>query len=63
MSPILSVMLQSSSVSIRDILTDLPHDAAAIFIYIFTAASLALVIWGSKKSGGQTGRPPGTDHL
>ncbi|HET9982201.1 MAG TPA: hypothetical protein VFQ38_01375 [Longimicrobiales bacterium] len=61
MIPVLFATLQSSGVTLSRIVADIPHDASAIFIYIFTAVSLWLVVWASRKSAG--GPPPPTDHM
>lgn len=41
-------VLQESEFTLRELISDIPHDASAFFIYLFTALSLYLIWKGSK---------------
>lgn len=45
-----------SGLSFGEILTGIPHDASAIFIYVLTAAAVGWVVWANRKRP----RDPGT---
>lgn len=45
---VLALLFQESGSGLGRVVSDIPHDAAAIFIYIFLAVSLYLIWRGSR---------------
>jgi hypothetical protein len=39
----------SDGLTLGEILTGIPHDAPALFIYVLTAGAVAWVIWANRK--------------
>lgn len=44
--------------TIGEVISDIPHDAAAFLVYALTAASLYLIWRGNRKSGARGGSTP-----
>lgn len=38
--------------TLQKIMAEIPHDPAAIFLYLFLVASLGLIWWANRKTGG-----------
>lgn len=49
---IASLAAQSDGLTLRDYLSDVPHDPAAIFLYVLLFIAVALIVAGSRR------RPP-----
>lgn len=42
-------ILQSDGLSIGDVLRGIPHDTAAIFVYVLVAAFVAMIVIGNRR--------------
>ena len=50
------VSTDDDGLTLAEIVADIPHDAAAIFVYMLLGASLFAVIWFGARSSGSPGR-------
>lgn len=52
---LVSLVLQQDGLTLRDVVADIPHDAAAIFVYVLLLAALIAIALGSRRGGDRPG--------
>ena len=60
-APKILALLQAAEeegLTLGEVLADIPHDAAAIVVYVLVGFSVALVIWSGRR---RAARPPRAD--
>jgi hypothetical protein len=45
-----SVHVQDSGPTVRELLTDIPHDGPAIVVYVMIALFIGFIWWGSRRT-------------
>jgi hypothetical protein len=57
---IFAMMLQDDGLTLREVISDIPHDLPALVVYVIIAVFVGFIWWGSRggKSGPSTGGPP-----
>lgn len=53
---ILTMVSQANGLTLEEVISDIPHDAAAIVVYVLIAGSVYLLWWANRRSG-KTGGP------
>jgi hypothetical protein len=62
LSYIALIQATDTPLTLMKVIKDIPHDAAAIFVYIFTAFSLYLIWRGSRGGNVVRDEPPTVDE-
>lgn len=52
------MLLAFSGLTVREVLADIPHDTAAVIVYVLVALFVGLTWYGSRNKGTPGGRRP-----
>ncbi|MGH7573636.1 MAG: hypothetical protein ACREM1_00665 [Longimicrobiales bacterium] len=57
----LVALIQDDGLTVREVLSNIPHDAAAIFVYLLLALFIGFIWWGSRSRPTQNDRETARD--
>lgn len=56
-------LIQDDGLTFREVLSDIPHDAAAIFVYLLLALFVGFIWWGSRSRPSSSDRDKETGNV
>lgn len=55
---IVAMMIQDNGLTLREVISDIPHDGPAMIVYVLIAIFVGFIWWGSRGDAGPTAGGP-----